>query len=126
AERLPLLYERVLDGRTRPYTARLVAEQTLTLTDEAARFVDAQVVAAGVMRGRYAIQGLVRQAMNAHMPEEYEALQQAEAEPRKAEVLIGSNGLGRVEAVIDTLTAAGLEQTLQYGSEQLKAAGCLE
>src|SRR5699024_6932521 len=70
--------------------------------------------------------GLVRQAMIAHMPEEDEAIQQAEAEPRKAEVSIGTNGLGRVEAVIDTLTATELEQTLQYGAEQLKAAGCLE
>src|SRR5699024_9412947 len=41
AERLPLLFARLLEGRTRPYLAQRVAEETLTLSDEAARFVDA-------------------------------------------------------------------------------------
>src|SRR5699024_2963807 len=69
AERLPLLFARLLEGRTRPYLAQQVAEQTLELSDAAARFVDAQVVAAaGAVRGRWAIKALVREAMIAHMP----------------------------------------------------------
>src|SRR5699024_9537367 len=124
AERLPLLFARLLEGRTRPYLAQQVAEQTLELSDAAARFVDAQVVAAaGAVRGRWAIKALVREAMIAHMPEEYAALQQAEADPRRADVFLGADGTGQVEATVSLLAAADLDQTLTYGAAQLKAAG---
>ncbi|MPV48645.1 hypothetical protein GCG21_01180 [Pseudactinotalea sp. HY160] len=123
AERLPLLYGRVLDGRTRAYTARLVAEQTLGLTVEAARFVDVQVAAAGAIRGRYAIKGLVREAMITHMPDQYADLQRAQADPRRADVHIGTDGTGRIDAIVSTFAALDLEQSLAFGAAQLKAAG---
>src|SRR5699024_3688517 len=121
SRRLPRLYERVLDGRTRPYMARMVADETLNLSDEAALFVDAQVAAAGAVRGRWAIQGLVRQAMIAHMPDEYAALLEAEKGPtRRAEVSIGTNGLGGVDATISAFAAADLDQTLAHGAHNSK------
>ncbi|MPV51098.1 hypothetical protein GCG21_14010 [Pseudactinotalea sp. HY160] len=123
AERLPLLYGRVLDGRTRAHTARLVAEQTLGLNDEAARFVDVQVAAAGAIRGRYAIKGLVREAMITHMPDQYADLQRAQADPRRADVHIGTDGTGRIDAIVSTFAALDLEQSLAFGAAQLKAAG---
>ncbi|QGH68826.1 hypothetical protein [Pseudactinotalea sp. HY158] len=123
AERLPLLYGRVLDGRTRAHTARLVAEQTLGLTVEAARFVDVQVAAAGAIRGRYAIKGLVREAMITHMPDQYADLQRAQADPRRADVHIGTDGTGRIDAIVSTFAALDLEQSLAFGAAQLKAAG---
>src|SRR5699024_792400 len=127
AERLPRLYERVLDGRTRPYMARMVAEETLNLSDEAALFVDAQVAAAGAVRGRWAIQGLVREAMIAHMPDEYAALLAAEKGPtRRAEIGVGQNGLGWVDATVSAFAAVDLDATLSYGAAQLKAAGSAE
>ncbi|QGH70260.1 HNH endonuclease signature motif containing protein [Pseudactinotalea sp. HY158] len=123
AERLPLLYGRVLDGRTRAHTARLVAEQTLGLTVEAARFVDVQVAAAGAIRGRYAIKGLVREAMITHMPDQYAELQRAQADPRRADVHIGTDGTGRIDAIVSAFAALDLEQSLAFGAAQLKAAG---
>ncbi|QGH70320.1 hypothetical protein [Pseudactinotalea sp. HY158] len=123
AERLPLLYGRVLDGRTRAHTARLVAEQTLGLNVEAARFVDVQVAAAGAIRGRYAIKGLVREAMITHMPDQYADLQRAQADPRRADVHIGADGTGRIDAIVSTFAALDLEQSLAFGAAQLKAAG---
>ncbi|MPV49485.1 hypothetical protein GCG21_05605 [Pseudactinotalea sp. HY160] len=123
AERLPLLYGRVLDGRTRAHTARLVAEQTLGLTVEAAGFVDVQVAAAGAIRGRYAIKSLVREAMITHMPDQYAHLQRAQADPRRADVHIGTDGTGRIDAIVSTFAALDLEQSLTFGAAQLKAAG---
>src|SRR5699024_12290533 len=72
-------------------------------------------------------QGLVRQAMIAHMPDEYAALLEAEKGPtRRAEVSIGTNGLGGVDATISAFAAADLDQTLAHGAAQLKAAGSVE
>src|SRR5699024_6882356 len=45
---------------------------------------------------------------------------------RRAEIGVGQNGLGWVDATVSAFAAADLDATLSYGAAQLKAAGSAE
>src|SRR4051794_36439566 len=78
--RLPRVWKRVTAGDLAPWRARKVAEQTMTLSMEAAGFVDAHVAAFAHKISHARLERLVEEAVTRFMPAEAEARRRAAPE----------------------------------------------
>jgi 5-methylcytosine-specific restriction endonuclease McrA len=129
--RLPKLWARIQtgrlqSGRLQAWRARRIAQATLGLTMEAARFVDTQVAGFAHTIGVAALDRLVAEATARFMPEV--AMQNAEqaAEGRHFTIHhdhVSFNGTSRIEAELDLADALDLDDALTRGAESLRAGG---
>ncbi len=127
--RLPRLHGRVLEGKVPVWRARRVAEQTMSLSREAAGFVDAQVAAFAHAIGPAALDRLVEAATARFMPEQAEADAIAAAERRHVTFhhhQVSVAGTTLVEAELDLADALDLDTAIGARAESLAAAGCAE
>src|SRR3954470_16510457 len=148
--RLPRLWKRVTSGDLAPWRARKVAEQTITLSLEAAAFVDAHVAAFAHKIGHAGLEHLVEEAVTRFMPAEAEARRRAAAEsrhfdihtrrdptaPRRAAAGAGhfpthprhstAEGVVDVTGTLDLADALDLDAAVTRGAADLKDLGCAE
>src|SRR4051794_22109461 len=82
AHRLPRTWARVQSGSLAPWRARRIAEQTLTLSPEAAEFVDTQVAPFAHKTGPAQTLRLVEEAIARYMPEHAAQARDRAAEQR--------------------------------------------
>jgi hypothetical protein len=118
--RLPKVWSRIQTGDLQSWRARRIAQATLGLSIEAARFVDTQVAAFAHRIGIAALERLVAEAIARFMPDL--ALENAEkaAEGRHFSIdhdHVTFNGTSRIEGELD------LDDALARGAESLKAGG---
>ncbi|WP_027860190.1 HNH endonuclease signature motif containing protein [Marmoricola sp. URHB0036] len=127
--RLRRLHRRVTAGEVPVWRARRVAEQTMSLSPEAAAFVDAQVAAFAHSIGPAALDRLVEEAKARFMPDQADADAQSAAERRHVTFhhqQVSFDGTTFVEAELDLADALDLDAALSAGAESLAAAGCGE
>ncbi len=112
-----------------PWKARRIAEATLSLSAEAATFVDAQVAGFAGKVGPAQLDRLVAEAIARFMPDR--ARQDAEnaADGRHLRFhhqQVSFNGTTFVEGELDLADALDLDAAITRGAEQLLLAGCEE
>ena len=127
--RLPRLQVRVRAKQVPVWRARRIAEQTMSLTQEAAAFVDAQVAGFAHKIGHSAVDRLVEEAKARFMPERAEADAEAAAQRRHVTFhhdQVSLEGTTWVEAELDLADALDLDAAITERAEQLRLAGCEE
>ena len=127
--RLPRVWAQVTTGRLQAWRARRVARGTLTLSQEAAAFVDAQVWHVAHKIGPYQLDRLVEEAVNRFMPAMAEARRNAAADGRHFDLDTRDtslNGTAHVSGELDVADALDLDSAVAAGAEQLKALGWTE
>src|SRR3954452_716162 len=127
--RLPKVWKRVTAGDLAPWRARKVAEQTLTLSMEAAAFVDAHVAAFAHKIGHAGLEHLVEEAVTRFMPAEAEERRRAAAEHRHFDIHTNhttSEGVVDVSGTLDLADALDLDAAVTQGAADLKELGCEE
>src|SRR4051812_38437137 len=127
--RLPRVWKRVTSGDLAPWRARKVAEQTLTLSMEAAAFVDAHVAAFAHKIGHAGLEHLVEEAITRFMPAEAEARRRAAAEHRHFDIHThhsSAEGGVDVTGILDLADALDLDAAVTRGAADLKDLGCAE
>ncbi|KRB77918.1 hypothetical protein ASE01_06980 [Nocardioides sp. Root190] len=101
AWRLPSVYASVIAGRIPPYKAHRIADQTRSLTPDAAAFVDRQLAAVGNV-GWAQLDRLITEAIIRFDPERAEAERQKAQEHRFCEVSeVDEHGNALITAVVD-------------------------
>ena len=127
--RLPRHHTRVMSGKVPVWRARRIAEQTMSLSPEAAAYVDAQVAGFAHRIGPAALDRLVTTAIAQFMPERAEADARAAAEGRHVTFFhdqLSFDGTTRMEAELDLADALDLDAAIRQEAEALAAAGCSE
>src|SRR4051794_14658473 len=127
--RLPRVWKRVTAGDLAPWRARKVAEQTITLSMEAAAFVDAHVAAFAHKIGHAGLEHLVEEAVTRFMPAEAEERRRAAAEHRHFDIHTKhstSEGMVDVTGTLDLADALDLDAGVTRGAADLKDLGCAE
>ncbi len=127
--RLPRTQGRLEAGGVAPWKARRIAEATLSLSAEAAAFVDAQVAGFAGKVGPAQLDRLVAEAITRFMPDR--ASQDAEnaADGRHLRFhhqQVSFNGTTFLEGELDLADALDLDAAVTRGAEQLALAGCQE
>jgi hypothetical protein len=132
AHRLPRVWARVQAGSLPAWRARRIAEETLTLSPEAAGFVDAQVAPFAHQTGPAQTQRLVEEAIARFMPEYAAERRDRAADQRHVSIehdQVSFAGTSRVHGELDLADALDLEDALTAGAEQLRLLGsadCLD
>ena len=126
--RLPRLHGSVTTGRVPVWRARRVAEQTLSLTPEAAAFVDAQVAGFAQSISVPALERLVAEAIARFMPDR--ALDEARAAADRRRVTfhhhqVSLEGTTMVEAELDLADALDLDAAITRGADALRQPGAM-
>jgi hypothetical protein len=124
--RLPKLWARVQAGSLPPWRGRRVAEETLTLSPEAAAWVDAQVAPFAHKTGLAQTQRLVETAITQYMPTLAAQIRDRAAEQRHFTIehdQVSFAGTARVHGELDLADALDLEDAVQTGAAQLAALG---
>ncbi len=124
--RLPRVWRRVVTGDLRPYLARRVADQTLSLSPDAASFVDRHVSHVAHKIGPVQLERLVDEAIATHMPDLAEERRLAKAESRYFTVeaqQVSYDGTAAVHGELDLADALDLEQAVAGLAAQLKDLG---
>src|SRR3954451_22551104 len=127
--RLPRVWKRVTAGDLAPWRARKVAEQTLTLSMEAAAFVDAHVAAFAHKISHARLERLIEEAVTRFMPAEAEARRRAAAEHRHFDIHTRhttAEGVVDVTGTLDVADALDLDAAVPRGAGALKELGCEE
>src|SRR3954469_6723237 len=127
--RLPRLWKRVTAGDLAPWRARKVAEQTITLSMEAAAFVDAHVAAFAHKIGHAGLERLVEEAVTRFMPAEAEERRRAAGEHRHFDIHTHhstAEGVVDVTGTLDLADALDLDAAVTRGAADLKDLGCEE
>src|SRR3954462_5136382 len=127
--RLPRVWKRVTAGDLAPWRARKVAEQTLSLSMEAARFVDTHVAAFAHKIGHAGLQHLVGEAVPRFMPAEAEERRRAAAEHRHFDIHTNhttAEGVVDVTGTLDLADALDRDAAVTRGAADLKDLGCAE
>jgi hypothetical protein len=129
AHRLPRLWCRVQDGSLAPWRARRIAEQTMTLSLQAADYVDAQLAGFAHRTGPAQTQRLVEEAIARFMPD-YAAEQRDRAADQRyftiAHDQVSFAGTSRVHGELDLADALDLEDAVAAGAQQLADLGSTE
>ncbi|GAB3655271.1 hypothetical protein GCM10027596_08070 [Nocardioides korecus] len=129
--RLPRLWARVVAGEVPVWRAKNIADQTITLTPEAATHVDNQVAAYAHKVGYAAVERLVAEAIARFMPDRAREDAEKAADGRHVtfqhdrptpDSAIG--GMTYLHAQLDTADARDLDHALYHEAAVLKAAGC--
>ena len=126
AHRLPQLWARVRDGSLAPWRARRIAEETLTLSPEAAAYVDQMVAPYAHKTGPAQTQRLVAEAIAQHMPEVAAEQRQRAAEQRYFTIdhdQVSFAGTSRVHGELDLADALDLDDAVAAGAAELAALG---
>src|SRR3954470_2527536 len=126
AHRLPKLWARVQAGSLAPWRARRVAEQTLSLSMEAATYVDQMLAPFAHRTGPSQTQRLVEEAIARYMPAYAAERRERAAEQRYFTIdhdQVSFAGTSRVHGELDLPDALDLEDAVRAGAEQLKALG---
>src|SRR4051794_21840649 len=127
--RLPRVWKRVTAGDLAPWRARKVAEQTMTLSMEAAGFVDAHVAAFAHKISHARLERLVDEAVTRFMPAEAEERRRAAAEHRHFDIHTNhttAEGVVDVTGTLDLADALDLDAAVTQGAADLKGLGCEE
>src|SRR3954453_6223763 len=126
AHRLPKLWARVQAGSLAPWRARRVAEQTLSLSMDAAAYVDQMLAPFAHRTGPAQTQRLVDEAIARYMPP-HAAEQRARGKEQRyfpiEHAQVSFAGTSRVHGELDLADALDLEDAVRSGAEQLKALG---
>jgi len=126
--RLPRLWALTLAERLPVWQARLIARSTMTLSREAARFVDQAVAAVGGKVGPGQLRRTIAHAKTVFMPEQAEREAREAADRRDVQVDFDRDGefhaLAQVSGWVDHADGLDLERALQSGAAALKASGC--
>src|SRR5690349_10858137 len=126
AYRLPRLWRRVQNGDLAPWRARRIAEETQTLTPEAAGWVDAQVAPFAHRTGLAQTQRLVETAIARFMPEFAAERRERASEQRYFTIdhdQVSFAGTTRIHGELDLADALDLEDAVAAGAAQLAALG---
>jgi len=126
AFRLPRLWARVQAGEVRAWRARRVADQTQSLSLEAASFVDAQVAGFADTMGATAVERLVEDAVARFMPDLAQTEREAAAEQRRFTIdrdHVSFAGTSSIEGVLDLADAIDLDTAIAQIATQLKDLG---
>ena len=129
AHRLPKTWTRVQDGSLAPWRARRIAEETLTLSAEAAGWVDAQVAPFAHKTGPAQTQRLVETATATFMPDHAQAIRERALEQRYFTIdhdQVSFAGTTRIHGELDLADALDLEDAIRTGAQQLAALGNTE
>src|SRR3954452_15198989 len=127
--RLPRVWKRVTSGDLAPWRARKVAEQTMTLSMEAAAFVDAHVAAFAHKISHARLERLVEGPVPRFTPAEAEPRRRAAAEPRHFDIHTRhttAEGVVDVTGTLDLADALDLDAAVTQGAADLKELGCEE
>jgi len=126
AHRLPRVWARVQAGDLAPWRARRIADETLTLSPEAAGWVDVAVAPFAHRVGVAQTQRTVAEAIARFMPDHAAELRVRAAEQRYFTIdhdQVSFAGTARVHGELDLADALDLEDAVTAGAEQLKALG---
>jgi len=129
AHRLPRVWARVQAGDLAPWRARRIADETLTLSAEAAGWVDVAVAPFAHRVGVAQTQRTVQEAIARFMPDHAAELRVRAAEQRYFTIdhdQVSFAGTARVHGELDLADALDLEDAITTGAEQLKALGNTE
>src|SRR4051812_15479461 len=121
--RLPRVWKRVTAGDLAPWRARKVAEQPMTLSMEAAGFVDAHVAAFAHKIGHARLERLVEEAVTRFMPAEAEQRRRAAAEHRHFDIHTRhttAEGVVDVTGTLDLADALDLDAAVTQGAADLE------
>lgn len=124
--RLPKTWTRVQCGQLQVWRARRIAELTLSLSMEAATFVDQQIAPFAHRIGVAALERLVAEAIARFMPDLAAEKVEKVAERRHFDIdrhTISFDGTVRVEGELDLADALDIEDAVARGAETLKAGG---
>src|SRR4051812_44400809 len=127
--RLPKVWRRMVSGDLPAWRARRVAEHTLGLSMEAARFVDTHVAAFAHKMGFTGLERLVEEAVTRFMPAEAEERRQAAAEGRHFDIHTNhttAEGVVDVSGTLDLADPLDLAPAVPRGAADLKDLGCEE
>ena len=127
--RLPRLWARVTVGDLPAWKARRVAEQTVDLSKEAARFVDRHVAPVAHQVRPAQVDRLVEEAVGRHMPEHAERRRRDALDQRKLVIdhqQVSFAGTSQVYGELDLADALDLEDAIRAGAAQLAALGSTE
>ncbi len=127
--RLPRVWKRVAVGDLVAWKARWIAKATLSLSMEAARFVDARVAAFAHRLRVSELDRLIETAIAQFMPEEAERRRKAAADGRSFNVgksRTGLDGNAEVWGTLDVADALDLDAAVAEGAEALKSLGSTE
>jgi hypothetical protein len=127
--RLPGVWERVVTGDLPVWKARRIAEATLSLAWEGARFVDRHVASTAHRIGPAALERLVGEALIRFDPKGAAERDAAAGETRGVDVRLRdltTTSTVDVIACLDLADALDLEAALQVGAEALRTAGSEE
>jgi hypothetical protein len=125
--RLPKLWARVQAGQLAPWRARRIAEETLTLTAEAAGWVDGQVAPYAHKTGPAQTQRLVETAIARFMPDYAAERRDRAAEQRYFTIdhdQVSFAGTSRVHGELDLADALDLDKAVAATARQLADLGC--
>ena len=123
------MWKRVAGGDLVAWKARWIAKATLSLSMEAAAFVDARVAAFAHRLRVSELDRLVETAIAQFMPEEAERRRKAAADGRSFNVgksRTGLDGNAEVWGTLDVADALDLDAAVAEGAEALKAFGSTE
>ena len=129
AHRLPRLWGRVQSGSLAPWRARLVAENTLHLTVEAADYVDQMVAPYAHRTGPAQTQRTVDEAVARFMPDHAREVAERTAEQRYLTIehqQVSFAGTSRIHGELDLPDALDLEDALQARAAELADLGSTE
>src|SRR5207253_3383782 len=113
--RLKKLWARVVAGDLAAWKARRVAEQTVWLDPEAARYVDRHVAPVAHKIGAAQLDRLIGEAVARHMPEEAEADRKRAWDQRRFDVDFGTVGIAgtcQVTGELDLADAVDLNNAV--------------
>ncbi|WP_310962720.1 HNH endonuclease signature motif containing protein [Nocardioides terrisoli] len=125
--RLPKTWARVQDGSLASWRARRIAEQTITISLEAAAWVDAQVAPFAHTTGPAQVQRTVESAIARFMPDHAAEQRDRAAEQRYFTIdadQVSFAGTARVHGELDLVDALDLEDAVRAGAAQLVQLGC--
>jgi len=127
--RLPQVWARVQTGDLQAWRARRIADHTMTLTAEAADYVDRHLAPVAHKIGPAQTQRLVDEAIARLHPDQVTETAETSADCRHVTIhhdQVSFNGTMRVEADLDIADALDLDTALAGRAATLKDLGCTE
>ncbi|UDY24903.1 HNH endonuclease signature motif containing protein [Nocardioides sp. Kera G14] len=126
--RLPQTWRQVQAGRVDGWRARRIAEATMSVSQEAAAWIDEQIAPRAQQVGVRTLDRVVEEARARFNPEELVDDEVGDLDGRHVDIRIGQNPSGRaattpLEAELDTDDAIALKETLHDVAEQITDTG---
>src|SRR4051812_29715971 len=122
-ERLPRLWERVMDGNLAAWKARRIAAETIPLNAKAARYVDAHLAAYPHRLSIRQILRCVNSAINLHDPAAAKERAERAGDGRGVWTVDTLDGTSELHAVADTPDIRALDTAVTHGAADLATLG---